>query len=126
MEARTVVAPEDGVTSLHESGALPLSAQTRDFFAMLMMLRTIQETKNLHLRHGLVAGIKADAIRARLLELSDAEASLEKCIPLVSAIECQPLDDYSLRIDGKHLQVVRVGRLPQLMEVQRNQPIRQR
>ena len=34
-----------------------------------------------------MAGIKSDAVRARLLGLSDAEASLDKCITLASAVE---------------------------------------
>ena len=48
---------------------------------------TIQEHRNMLPRDGLAAGIKSNAIKARLLKLSDAEASLEKGITLASAIE---------------------------------------
>ena len=54
---------------------------------------TIHEQKDILLRDGyycyyyLVSGLRSDIIRARLLELTNAEASLDKCKSLVTAIE---------------------------------------
>ena len=56
---------------------------------------TIHEHKDILLRDGyyyyyyyyLVSGLRSDIIRARLLELTNTEASLDKCKSLVTAIE---------------------------------------
>ena len=54
---------------------------------------TADEHKNLLLRDSLISGIASDQIRARLLELDDAHASLNECISLAMAIEIST--DYS-------------------------------
>ena len=48
---------------------------------------TIQEHKNILLRDSLVSGLRSDIIRAKLLELTKAEASVDKCKSLAIAIE---------------------------------------
>ena len=47
----------------------------------------IRQHKDSLLRDALVSGISSDAIRARLLELDDSEASLSDCIARASAVE---------------------------------------
>ena len=66
-----------------------------DFFKRLRLLvekcecsdLTIQEHKDILLCDGSVSGQQSDIIRSRLLELTNAEASLDKCKSMATAIE---------------------------------------
>ena len=58
----------------------------------------IQEHQQLLIQDALVAGVKSDIIRMRLLEQTDEDATLENCISLASAIELS--SDYNRSFRG--------------------------
>ena len=58
----------------------------------------IQEHQKFLIRDALVAGVKSDIIRMRLLEQTDENATLENCISLASAIELS--SDYNRSFRG--------------------------
>ena len=58
----------------------------------------IQEHQQLLIRDALVAGVKSDIIRMRLLEQTDEDTTLENCISLASAIELS--SDYNRSFRG--------------------------
>ena len=67
----------------------------------------IQQHKDYLARDALIAGLRSDTIRARLLELEDSRADIDSCVSLASAIELST--DFSKSFKSPEASVVAVA-----------------